>query len=319
MTAAGARLLAQRLAAPLTDPAAIARRLDAVDAVRRRRGAARATCATRLAAAPDLARALARLVRRPRRPARSRGDPRRPRGGGRARGAARRARRAAGRDRAAAAPRSRRPTPRSRPSSRAALADELPLFKRDGGFVRAGYDAALDEARALRDESRARRRGAAGALRRRDRRPRAQDPPQQRARLFRRGDGAARREAAGAAAQRDLHPPPDAGRPGALHHHRARRARGQDRQRRRPRARASSSRSSSGWPPRSLAQPSRIKARRRGAGRARRRGRRSPRSRSSATTCGPQVDGSLDFVIEGGRHPVVEQALAARRRAVRRQ
>ena len=35
-----------------------------------------------------------------------------------------------------------------------ALADELPAFKRDGGFVRAGYDAALDETRALRDESR---------------------------------------------------------------------------------------------------------------------------------------------------------------------
>ena len=35
-----------------------------------------------------------------------------------------------------------------------ALADELPLFRRDGGFVRAGYEAALDEARALRDESR---------------------------------------------------------------------------------------------------------------------------------------------------------------------
>ena len=33
----------------------------------------------------------------------------------------------------------------------------------------------------------------------------------------------------------------------------------------------------------------------------------------------PEVDGSLDFVIEGGRHPVVEQALLARRRAVRRQ
>ena len=36
----------------------------------------------------------------------------------------------------------------------AALADELPLFKRDGGFVREGYDAALDESRSLRDESR---------------------------------------------------------------------------------------------------------------------------------------------------------------------
>jgi DNA mismatch repair protein MutS len=36
----------------------------------------------------------------------------------------------------------------------AALADELPHLKRDGGFVRTGYDASLDEARALRDESR---------------------------------------------------------------------------------------------------------------------------------------------------------------------
>jgi DNA mismatch repair protein MutS len=36
----------------------------------------------------------------------------------------------------------------------AALSDELPASKRDGGFVRDGYDAALDETRALRDESR---------------------------------------------------------------------------------------------------------------------------------------------------------------------
>jgi DNA mismatch repair protein MutS len=35
-----------------------------------------------------------------------------------------------------------------------ALGDELSAFKRDGGFVRTGYDTALDEARALRDESR---------------------------------------------------------------------------------------------------------------------------------------------------------------------
>nr|HAQ94909.1 DNA mismatch repair protein MutS [Afipia sp.] len=34
------------------------------------------------------------------------------------------------------------------------LADELPLFKRDGGFVRAGYEPALDETRNLRDASR---------------------------------------------------------------------------------------------------------------------------------------------------------------------
>ncbi len=35
-----------------------------------------------------------------------------------------------------------------------ALADELPLLKRDGGFIRSGFDPALDEARGLRDESR---------------------------------------------------------------------------------------------------------------------------------------------------------------------
>ncbi|KGF69309.1 DNA mismatch repair protein MutS [Hoeflea sp. BAL378] len=36
----------------------------------------------------------------------------------------------------------------------ATLADELPLMKRDGGFVRAGHSAELDELRALRDQSR---------------------------------------------------------------------------------------------------------------------------------------------------------------------
>ena len=35
-----------------------------------------------------------------------------------------------------------------------ALGSELPLMARDGGFVARGYDAALDETRSLRDESR---------------------------------------------------------------------------------------------------------------------------------------------------------------------
>ncbi|TGT79089.1 DNA mismatch repair protein MutS, partial [bacterium M00.F.Ca.ET.157.01.1.1] len=35
-----------------------------------------------------------------------------------------------------------------------ALDEELPLLKRDGGFVRSSYNAELDEMRALRDESR---------------------------------------------------------------------------------------------------------------------------------------------------------------------
>jgi DNA mismatch repair protein MutS len=152
VTAAGSRLLAQRLAAPLTDPAAIAHRHDAVeffvgDA------AARADMRERLEAAPDLARALARLVV-------GRGGPRdlaaiRD-------GIAAAAGLAAGLDRSAAlaaelaeaAQALRRPDQAIAAELAAALADELPHLKRDGGFVRAGYDAALDEARALRDESR---------------------------------------------------------------------------------------------------------------------------------------------------------------------
>ncbi|MEO9335983.1 DNA mismatch repair protein MutS [Mesorhizobium sp. SB112] len=35
-----------------------------------------------------------------------------------------------------------------------AISDELPLLKRDGGFVRSGYNSELDEMRGLRDESR---------------------------------------------------------------------------------------------------------------------------------------------------------------------
>src|SRR5437762_10578994 len=35
-----------------------------------------------------------------------------------------------------------------------ALAEQLPLIKRDGGFVREGYESALDETRSLRDASR---------------------------------------------------------------------------------------------------------------------------------------------------------------------
>ncbi|MGB7259103.1 MAG: DNA mismatch repair protein MutS, partial [Pseudolabrys sp.] len=61
VTSAGSRLLAQRLSAPLTDPAAIARRLDAVSAFLND-ATARIDTRARLQAAPDLARALARLA-----------------------------------------------------------------------------------------------------------------------------------------------------------------------------------------------------------------------------------------------------------------
>ncbi|HWN48552.1 MAG TPA: DNA mismatch repair protein MutS, partial [Xanthobacteraceae bacterium] len=61
VTVAGARMLSQRLAAPLTDPDAIGRRLDAVGLFVSEVDL-RADVRARLAAAPDLARALARLV-----------------------------------------------------------------------------------------------------------------------------------------------------------------------------------------------------------------------------------------------------------------
>jgi DNA mismatch repair protein MutS len=152
VTSAGSRLLAQRLAAPLTDPKAIMRRLDAVtsfvDDV-----AARADTRSRLAAAPDLARALARL-------AVQRGGPRDLAAIRDGILAAADLARALGSLKDASAEITdamqacRAPDGMLAAELSAALAAELPAFKRDGGFVRQGYDATLDEFRALRDESR---------------------------------------------------------------------------------------------------------------------------------------------------------------------
>ena len=152
VTAAGSRLLAQRLAAPLTDPAAIAQRLDAVAAFVTDH-AARNDLRALLKAVPDLARALTRIVVG--------------RGGPRDLAAIRDGIFAAAEfsqrlSALAAVPQDiaqpiaalRRPSADIAAELQRALADELPSFRRDGGFVRAGYEAALDEARALRDESR---------------------------------------------------------------------------------------------------------------------------------------------------------------------
>ena len=152
VTSAGSRLLAQRLAAPLTDPQEIGRRLDAV-AVFASDSGLRAEMRERLKAAPDLARALARLVV-------GRGGPRDLAGvrdgiTAAAELATRLAALASVPDEIAqAATALRRPDPAIAAELARALADELPAFKRDGGFVRAGCEGALDEARALRDESR---------------------------------------------------------------------------------------------------------------------------------------------------------------------
>ncbi len=151
VTGAGARLLARRLAGPSLDPGLIARRLDSVswmlaDTTRRAklRGALRA--------APDLARALSRLTLE--------------RGGPRDLAAIR-----DGLDEAAAIAgwlggealpqeiaeslESLRASPVALVEElRGALADDLPHLKRDGGFVRDGCRDELDETRKLRDDSR---------------------------------------------------------------------------------------------------------------------------------------------------------------------
>jgi len=152
VTAAGSRLMAQRLSAPLTDPHAIRRRLDAVGFFVEN-AALRSETRSRLKAAPDVARAMARLTVG--------------RGGPRDLAAVRDAVRAAAELARVLCRTQERPTEIAEamrncagPSEAlhaelsAALAADLPLVKRDGGFVRNGYDASLDEARALRDESR---------------------------------------------------------------------------------------------------------------------------------------------------------------------
>jgi DNA mismatch repair protein MutS len=152
VTAAGSRLLAQRLAAPLTDAAEIGHRLDAV-AVFTGDAAARGDMRARLKSAPDLARALSRIVIG--------------RGGPRDLAAIRDGIFAAAefaarlstlpelpRDIALVAQVLRQTDAALAEELGKVLADELPHLRRDGGFVRPGYAGALDEARALRDESR---------------------------------------------------------------------------------------------------------------------------------------------------------------------
>ena len=152
VTAAGSRLLAQRLAAPLTDPPAIRDRLDAVSALVEN-ASVRTDLRDRLKAAPDLARALTRIVV-------GRAGPRDLAAIGEGiLAAADIAARLAGlaqrpRELEEAIAALRRPDAALAAELRRALADELPLLRRDGGFVRPGYEAALDEARTLRDESR---------------------------------------------------------------------------------------------------------------------------------------------------------------------
>ena len=153
VTTAGARLLAQRLAAPLCDPVTINARLDDVEALSgdavlgmKLRGA--------LKAVPDLTRALTRL-------ALDRGGPRDLRAVATAiAGALDLGRLLNGLREAPAGLAAMGQALAAAPSALAAsldaaLDDDLPLLARDGGFVRPGYDEALDAERRLASETRA--------------------------------------------------------------------------------------------------------------------------------------------------------------------
>ncbi|MGH8721746.1 MAG: hypothetical protein ACREU4_07165, partial [Burkholderiales bacterium] len=151
VTGAGARLLAARLSAPLTDVASIDDRLDGLAFFvgdERLRAALRKI----LHAAPDVERALARLTL-------GRGGPRdlaAVRDGLKLGGELVRLVEGAG----LTPPEDLRLALATFDGNHdlvaqleAALASELPLLARDGGFVAGGHSAALDEQRALRDES----------------------------------------------------------------------------------------------------------------------------------------------------------------------
>ena len=152
VTGGGARLLARRLAGPSTDPEVISGRLDCI-AWMLADGSRRQAIRDALAAAPDLSRALSRLKL-------DRGGPRDLAAIGDALAAAAAVLAGLGQGNALPAGLAEvAGTLAHRPAAledhlKAALAEELPHLKRDGGFVRPGFRAELDEARKLRDESR---------------------------------------------------------------------------------------------------------------------------------------------------------------------
>lgn len=156
LTGAGGRELSRRLAAPLTSPELINSRLDAVAWCLEARDC-RKDLRARLKAAPDMARALSRLSL-------GRGGPRDL--------AQIASGLAAGHDLASqldAAPAGLLPLPdelmqaadalrgaayQLKERLSRALASDLPLLSRDGGFIASGYASELDELRLLRDDAR---------------------------------------------------------------------------------------------------------------------------------------------------------------------
>jgi DNA mismatch repair protein MutS len=153
VSGAGARLLAEMLAAPLTDPAEINRRLDFIDYFVNR-PSLRDEMRDSLRRCPDIARALSRITL-------GRGGPRDLAAVGNGLAEVPRLRAALLQDGQIGIPDLVTKTSRDLGEHGAlverlkrALAEEMPLLARDGGFVRAGYHEGLDELRAWRDESR---------------------------------------------------------------------------------------------------------------------------------------------------------------------
>jgi DNA mismatch repair protein MutS len=155
LTGPGARLLAERIAAPLTERAGIERRLDLVQLFVER-PAVRERVRDALRRTPDIERALQRLSV-------GRGGPRDlvALTDGLDSGEALTATLRAEPEALAPSPAPLAEIVAACSDHRAlidalavALADEPPLFARDGGFIRLGYRAELDEQRTLRDDSR---------------------------------------------------------------------------------------------------------------------------------------------------------------------
>lgn len=152
VTGSGARLLTDWLSAPLTDPEEIAARQDAISFMLTQQNA-RDLYRQQLKQCPDIERALSRL---------SLG-----RGGPRDLAAIR-----GGLEAAQHLATTLQQTTEDKPQALTdilqefgehsllttrltrALEDDLPLFSRDGGFIREGYSEALDELRGLKDNSR---------------------------------------------------------------------------------------------------------------------------------------------------------------------
>ncbi len=148
VSGAGGRLLTARLAAPLAQPEPIRRRLEAVQALVDA-PALRADLRTTFKGCPDIERALSRLSL-------GRGGPRDLVALKLGLACAAEIKQRLSIEESPLTPSVRAIADHTELSARlgGALVDEPPLLARDGGFIRSGYDAELDRQRELRDQAR---------------------------------------------------------------------------------------------------------------------------------------------------------------------